>query len=101
MNSGEVHCAAECKVLIRNGRVRGEWAICGASLVLARGRVDVMELLNGVVWNGGHTTKLVRIVDVPNDRPTYVNAVVPRPSRKVFPRRTPLALIDWNALTVT
>ena len=94
MNSGEIRCVIERKVLIGDGRISGEWAVGGASLVLARGWVDVMKLLNSVVWNGGHTTKLVRLFTVPDNTPTYVNAVVPLPLMNVFPRRTPLARID-------
>ena len=94
LNTSDAHWAIEGKVLIWDGSIGGQWTVCGASLGLARCGVYVMKLLNGVVWNGGHTTKLVRLKSVPGNTPTYVNAVVPLPLRNVFPRRTPFALID-------
>lgn len=67
LNSGEIYGVIERKVLIWDGRIGGQWAVCGASLALVRCRVNVMKFLNCVVGNGGHTIKMVKRVSVPDN----------------------------------
>ena len=87
--------------MVQDGRVREKGAAVRTRLVLIVGGVDVCKSLDRIVGDSSNTAKnLESYYSKHRYDLIHLNAVVPRPPKKVFPRRMPTASKKENFRTV-
>lgn len=101
LESGNGARIGEEEVLIGDRGIVSEGASVRACGVFARSRIHIGKSENVVVRDGGESGKY-KLVEVRRGchQGTYEKVFAPLPSTNVFPRRTPLAVMNLNVRTV-